>query len=125
MPSNKEYHKEYKKEYRKRNKYVNISMPLDIYACLEKLAKIDETNVIALMRKITIEHVTHQPTIPKIVVDDLREVKFLIMNVANNINQIAHHSNTIKGLVDDNALLEHIRKLDEAVKKYTKGEILK
>ena len=123
MPERKEYHKKYKEEYKKQNKYVNISVPLEMYHLLEKIAVVEDTKVSTLMRKIAIDYLANKPTLPKEIHDDLIEVKRLIRNIANNVNQVAHHSNIIQGMIDEHNLLEHIKKLDETVTSYTKGNI--
>jgi hypothetical protein len=123
MPSNKEYHKKYKQEYKKKVKYVNVAIPLEIYECLEKMAHVEETKVSTLMRKVAIEYLSQKPSLPKEAENDLKEVKFLIKNIANNVNQVAHHSNIIKGMVDEQGLLEYIKKLEDTVTSYTKGTL--
>jgi hypothetical protein len=38
--------------------------------------------------------------------------------VANNINQIAHHSNTIQRLADENGLLLEIQKMENTINNF-------
>ena len=47
--------------------------------------------------------------------DELQEIKFLLRNVANNINQIAHYSNRVKHMIDENGLLLEVQKMEQAV----------
>jgi len=125
MSADKEYHKKYKQEYKKKAKYVNVAVPLDVYACLEKIAVVEETKVSTLMRKVAIEYLAQTPSLPKESQEDLKEVKRLIRNIANNVNQVAHHSNIIKGMVEEHQLLDYIKKLEETVTDYTTGNITK
>jgi len=124
MPASKEYHKQYKRDYKKSHKNINIGIPINIYECFKKIAIIEETSVGALVRKMAIEQLTNKPTLEKKDKEKLNELSLLIRNIANNINQIAHHSNTIKGLVDENQLLGHIKKLEETVMEYTEDKII-
>ena len=61
--------------------------------------------------------------VPKKIENELKEFTLLVRSVANNINQIAHHSNTVKHLVDENAFLMEIKRLEDLVKDYTHNQL--
>ena len=49
-------------------------------------------------------------------------MKFLLRNVANNINQIAHRSNTLKVMVDERELLMQLKKLEDGIASFIEKE---
>jgi hypothetical protein len=50
--------------------------------------------------------------------EEIRELKFLISNIANNVNQMAHHSNRLRKVMDENSVLERLQELDQRVTKF-------
>lgn len=125
MSTNKEYHKKYREEYKKKVKYINVAVPIDMYEQLEKLSELEHTKVSVLLRNMALAYMQQKTFVPKTIESELKEFTFLIRNVANNINQIAHHSNIIKHMVDENSLLMEIKKLEDRVMEYTLNKLRK
>lgn len=119
----KEYHKAYRKEYAKKVRYVNVAVPLSSYNELEKLAKKEDTKVTTLLRNMSLAYMQQKTFVPKEIEEELKELRFLIRNIANNVNQIAHHSNLVEKLVNENEFLMQIKKLEDAVFDYTKKRL--
>jgi hypothetical protein len=115
----KEYHKEYRKEYAKRVKYLNVAIPMKIFKEIESLAVKEKTKVSTLVRDMTIAYMQQKTYVPKEISEELKALKLLIRNVANNVNQVAHHSNIINGMINENDLLEELRRLENMVNDYT------
>ncbi len=115
----KEYHQKYRKEYAKKVKYLNVSIPMKTYREMQDLAINQDVKVSKLFRDMAIAYMQQQTYVPKEISDELKALKLLIRNVANNVNQVAHHSNIINGLVNENDLLEELRRLENIVHDYT------
>jgi len=47
---------------------------------------------------------------------ELHGLSLLVRNIANNVNQMAHHSNTLNYMIDEQHLLQHLQNLDKNVK---------
>jgi hypothetical protein len=125
MPIDKDYHKKYREEYKKKVKYINVAVPISMYEELEKLSDIEQVPVSVLLRNMALAYMQQKTFVPKTIESELKEFTFLIRNVANNINQIAHHSNIIKHMVDENSLLMEIKKLEDRVMEYTLNKLRK
>jgi len=125
MPVNKDYHKKYREEYKKKVKYINVAVPISMYEELEKLSDLEQVKVSVLLRNMALAYMQQKTFVPKTIESELKEFTFLIRNVANNINQIAHHSNIIKHMVDENGLLMEIKKLEDRVMEYTLNKLKK
>ncbi len=61
--------------------------------------------------------------VPADVSDQLTQLKFLIRNVANNLNQIAHHTNTVKQAADKGQVFAWLKQLERHVESYTLGRL--
>ncbi len=119
----KNYHKEYKKEYAKTHKNIAVSVTLKEYEELEKKAKKENVKVTTLTRNMAFAYMQQKNFVPSDIGEKLDELRFLIRNVANNVNQIAHNSNLVGKLVDENNFLMEIKKLEDAVFDYTKKRL--
>ena len=117
--ADKEYHKEYRKKYAKRVKYLNVSIPMKTYKEMQAIATKEDVKVSKLFKDMAIAYMQQKTFVPKEIDEELKQVKLLIRNVANNINQVAHHSHIIEGMVNENELLGEIKKLESIVNDYT------
>ena len=54
---------------------------------------------------------------------ELNQLKFLIRNIANNLNQIAHHTNTVKRAADAGHVFAELKRLELCVEEYTRGRL--
>ena len=48
--------------------------------------------------------------------NELHSLSLLIRNIANNVNQMAHYSNTLNYMVEEQNLLGHLQNLDSSLK---------
>jgi hypothetical protein len=105
----------YNKEYSQRTNRVSLTFTNAEYAELEKRAKAENVKPTTLVKNMALAYHQQAPIIPETIKEELQELRFLIRNVANNINQIAHHSNTIQRLADENGLLLEIQKMEKTI----------
>ena len=121
--ADKAYHTAYRKEYKKKMKYLNIALPLDEFTAFQALAVQEKTKVTPLIREMAIAYRQQKTFVPVEIMEELRALKLLIRNVANNVNQIAHHSNRVKELVNENDLLQELQKLENIMSDYTHQQL--
>lgn len=119
----KEYHKSYKREYAQKHKNMMISFTLEEYEEIKKLADNEDTKPTTFFKSKGFAYIRKKIFVPVDLKEDLKELKFLIRNVANNVNQIAHNSNLVGSLVNENEFLMEIKKLEDAVFDYTKKRL--
>jgi len=117
--ADKEYHQKYRKEYSKRVKYLNVSIPVKTYKEMQDRADKEGVKITKLFKDMAIAYMQQKTFVPKEIEEELKQLRLLIRNVANNVNQVAHHSNIMKGLVNENDLLAEIKKLETIVNDYT------
>ncbi len=113
----------YNRDYQQRTHRVAVTLTPEEYRDLTRQAKAQgvRPTTLAKRRMLAQREASSRP--PEIVRDELRELRFLLRNVANNINQIAHHSNMVKHLADENGLLLEIKKMEEAIFGFVEREI--
>lgn len=116
MPANSaEYQKQYRKKYNKRVKNVTVSLPISLHTELQAFAKTQGISLSALLREATDLQFRHSRLKSKAITAELQELRFLISNISNNVNQMAHHSNRLKRVLDENEVFNQLRELEELV----------
>jgi hypothetical protein len=114
-----EYQKDYQKIYASEKKRINITVSHVEYKELTQLAKKEHTKVSALVKDMSLAYMQQKTFVPVDLYEELRTVSLLIRNIANNINQVAHHSNIVKGIVNENDLMKELQRLEQMVTDYT------
>lgn len=119
MPANSS---EYQKAHRKRTahlrKVVSVSMSPTEHRDLRKFAASQKFSMSELLREASLHQLRNAHLKSPELEEEIRELKFLISNIANNINQMAHHSNRLRKVTDENSVLERLQELDQRVTKF-------
>lgn len=116
MPSNsKEYQRDYRDKTKSTRKVVSVSMNTDDYRELSRFAGDQDMSLSSLLREASLQQSRMAQLQSPAVADELKELRFLLSNIANNMNQIAHHSNRVKHVVDENGVLERFMELDNLI----------
>jgi hypothetical protein len=104
---------------------VNLTLTADEYRAFSRQAK--NTKTTTYVKKLALAGLHSQTLIPENLETELKTLRFAIRNIANNVNQMAHFSNTIRAMSvqDEHNLLQHLKQLEDAVIEYTKGQITK
>ncbi len=118
------YQKHYRKTYT--GKRIGLTLTPDEYKAISRLAKSQGQKPTSYVKKLVFSQLNQQIVLPKELQEELKTLRFAILNIANNVNQIAHHSNTVRHLteLEENNLLQHLKQLHEAVEAYTQGRLL-
>lgn len=118
----KEYYKKYNEERRKKIKDVHLYLTNEEYRIFRDIAKKEGLKIPQVIKSMALSQAGKTFYQPKEKQEKLNEFVFLIRNIANNINQIARHSNTVKELRNERGLLDFLRDLENKVKKYVKDD---
>jgi hypothetical protein len=105
----------YNREYQERTHRIAVTLTPTEYRELTARAKAEGVRTTTLVKNMAIAYHHGQNIMPDSVRVELQELRFLLRNVTNNINQIAHHSNIIRSLVDENGLLLEIQKMEQMI----------
>jgi hypothetical protein len=105
----------YNREYAERTHRVAVTLSPSEHKELSTRAKAEGVKTTTLVKNMALAYHQGQAIMSEPILKELQELRFLLRNVANNINQIAHHSNTIRHLADENGLLLEIQKMEQIV----------
>ena len=113
MPTNSaEYQKQYRKTYNKKHKNITVSLQLNEHAELhEYITKhfpvsenIKKMTFSTLLREATLFQIRGSSLRTQAIEEELKQLKFLLTDCANNLHQIAHHHVETKHALDNDAL---------------------
>lgn len=113
------YEKAYKKAYAKSHRQITITVDNQQYSEFAQKAKSENTKVSTLVKNMAIAYSQKEIFLPSAVEKELSELKYLIRNVANNVNQMAHHSNMLNTMVEEQDLLLELKRLEDLVVQHT------
>ncbi len=120
--------RDYFKQYRLKNKHkkrrVGLTLTHDEYRAFVRASK--GQKISPFIKACALSSLNKQALIPDDIKEELATLRFAIRNIANNVNQIAHHSNLVRGITtqDEHNLLAHIKQLEDLVIRYTEGRLL-
>ena len=120
-----EKRKQYLDNYVESRKRISISLSTSDYEKVSYLAELNQTKPTSFITDIIQQQLNKSPFVSQEVTDEIKAMKFLLRNIATNINQIAHRSNTLKVLVDERGLLLELKKLEEGISAYIHKEVNK
>jgi Bacterial mobilisation protein (MobC) len=115
---NSDQRKAYLQSYQANTHRVAITLTASEYSELEKRAKAEGVKPTTLVKNMAIAYHQSQQIPQEPILKELQELRFLLRNAANNINQIAHHSNTVGRLVDENGFLDEVRKMETTINEF-------
>ena len=124
MPTNSP---EYQREYRKKNaharKVISVALSVSDHDEISRYAATQDLNLSTLLREATLHQLRGSQLASKALEAELRELRFIISNIGNNINQIAKHSNRVKHLVDEQGLLTELMRVQKTVDEFTQSRL--
>jgi hypothetical protein len=123
MTDKRIYLENYRKDYKSRIKRVSITLTVDEYKRFVRIADRDKQSVTTLVTGYALAALNRTDINPEPIARELAELKFLISNIANNVNQMARHSNTVLAFVEEGALLAELERLQHAIETHTSNAV--
>jgi len=123
MTKKSEYLKKYREENKGKNKRVNVTLSLDEFKQLEKMAKAEKIKPTALLKKLAFSSIDKKLDFPLDVSVDFGDLVHILRGVANNINQMAKHSNTIKRVADESRLFSLLKAIEDENRKFLENKM--
>ena len=121
-----EKRKSYLKNYRQvyKAKRVNLTFSQAEYRAFLRSANGEK--IATFIKRVALDSLNNRKPVPTEVLEELRTLKFAIRNIANNVNQIAHHSNTFHEITqaEENNLFQYLKQLEEVIESYTEGTLM-
>ena len=114
MPDRSAYQKAYRESYGARAKRVNLTFGLSECADLERAAKRSGMSLSAYVKSCAMQGHGGQVETPEEVLEQLADLSRVVRTIANNVNQMARHSNTIGQVLDEHEVFARIQELEAA-----------
>ena len=117
------YMKSYRSAYKARAKTIKVAFNNEFFAELAARAKSEGKTPTSLVRDLVTSGLSGDPHVPASVADELRTLGRLVRSIANNLNQLAHHANTVRQVIDIPTIFAELKRLDTAVYTYTRNRL--
>lgn len=114
MPDRSAYQKAYRESYGSRAKRVNLTFGLSECADMERAAKRSGMSLSAYVKSCAMQGHIGQVEAPEDVLEQLADLSRVVRTIANNVNQMARHSNTIGQVLDEHEVFARIQDLQAA-----------
>lgn len=111
--------KDYRIAYKSRAKIIKVALSNDLHAVLSQRAEAEGLTPTSLVRELVASGLSGDPRVPAVVAGELKNLERLVRSIANNLNQLAHHANTVRRVVDVQSIFQELKRLDTAVRAYT------
>jgi|SaaInlStandDraft_7_1057024.scaffolds.fasta_scaffold145951_2 hypothetical protein len=106
---------QYLKDYDSKRKRVSISFTEKEYQELQNISKKFGDNPTTFLKNIYLSSKENEKILTKDTSDELKKLKFLIRNIANNINQIAKNNNIIGSLFNSKKANKKLIELETVI----------
>ena len=100
-----------------------MSLPISLHREFSAFAKKQKMSLSALMRESTDLQIRCSQLKSHRIEAELKELRFQISGIANNVNQMARHSNTVKQVTDENAVFQKLHELEQLVTDFTNSRL--
>lgn len=124
MPANSaEYQKEYRERTKRKFRDVSVRLSSQDYRELKSYADDNAYGMATILREGALAQIRGSHVLASGVEAELKELRFLIASIANNVNQMAHHSNLVRHVVDEGGALEKLRDLEGLIEGFVDDKL--
>ena len=113
-----DYQKSYRQKYSEKNRRISISVSNAEYSAFEQMARRENTKVTTLVKEYAFAGLTSTLCVPNELRSELQQLGLLVRNIANNVNQAAHYSNSLRRVANENGLLQCIKNLEDTIHEF-------
>ena len=114
----REYLRAYRQKYRDHAKRVNLTFELSEHRLLSRAAKAEGIPLAALVKRLALQALPGAGAdAPAALAEELAELDRVIRTIANNVNQMARHSNRIAHVLDEQEVFLHTAALQDELKR--------
>lgn len=110
----------YRKGYPKRR--VGLTLSEQEYEEFAAIAEKEDLGIATVIKNMALAFHQSRPFISSGIEDQLKEFNFLVRNIANNVNQVAHKAN-MGEQVNVNEMLAYIKQLGAVVQEHTHSKV--
>ena len=112
----------YYADYDKKRNRIKVSYSSSEYKYMKTIAEALNLPLATVVHDLSLANSKQSVLISPAIEEELKTLSFLIRNMSKNLNQIAHHSNRVKQVIDENETLKIIRDLELTLKEAIKRQ---
>lgn len=124
MPANSaEYQREYRQRTKRQFKDVSVRLAMPDYRELKSYGQANSMSLATVLREAALAQIRGASLRSSGVEDELKELRFLLASIANNVNQMAHHSNVVRHVVDEGGALAKLKELEVVIEGFVETKL--
>ena len=114
MADRQEYQAAYRPKYKDQAKRVNLTFSLPEHRSFSRAAKSSGKALAAYVKRCALEahDANAANSVPEELLENLADLDRVVRTIANNVNQMARHSNRIRQVLDEQEVFLHIHRLE-------------
>lgn len=114
----RDYQRDYQKEYQARTKRVNLVLSVSEHRSMKRAADASGEALASYVKRRALEAHDDQvnAAVPEELLEKLADLDRVIRSIANNVNQMARHSNQVRQVLDDTQPFLYIQSLEAELK---------
>jgi len=116
-----EYLREYRKSYKGIRRRMTITLTNEEYERVCGEAKKHDEAPTSYLYRLAISALDNQPVLSHEAEEQARSFVHLIRGIANNLNQMARYSHTMRGMLDEREIGYQLQYMEEAYRKFLEG----
>lgn len=113
-----EYLKAYRKDYRTKRKRVNVTFTLEEYDALDRAAKVMGETATTFLHRLAVTALSGRARLSKEDEERFEAFVHVVRGIANNLNQMARYSNSMRGMLDEREVGYQLQYLEETVRQF-------
>lgn len=124
MPANSaQYQREYRQRTKRQYKDVSVRLPVVDYRELKSYGQANGMRLATVLREGALAQIRGTNLRSSGVEEQLKELRFLLSTIANNVNQMAHHSNVVRHVVDEGGALTKLKELEALIEGFVDDKL--
>ena len=124
MPANTaQYQREYRERTKRQYKDVSVRLALEDHRELKSYGASNGMGLATVLREGALAQIRGSSLRSGGVEEELKELRFLLSTVANNVNQMAHHSNVVRHVVDEGGALAKLKELEALIEGFVDDKL--
>lgn len=112
-----QYQRDYRQQYKDQAKRVNLTFSLSEHRAVSRGAKASGLPVAAYVKRLALAAHDRRAETPEDIAEQLADLERVIRTIANNVNQMARHSNRIAHVLDEQEVFLHIAQLQQELRR--------
>ena len=114
-----DYQRDYQKQYQARTKRVNLVFSASEHRGMKNAAGASGEALATYVKRRALESHQNQidAAVPEELLEQLADLDRVIRTIANNVNQMARHSNQVRHVLDETQPFLYIQSLETELKK--------